>query len=89
MRSNATGVSINGLGYITTGYNNSTLNTAWEYNPNDDTWSEITSLEASFRQDATSFSNGSRAFISLGRTGTLYLDDSYELFPLEEYDEDD
>jgi len=89
MRSNATGFAINNLGYITTGYNNSTLNTAWEYDPSDDTWEEISSLEASFRQDAASFSNGDRAFVLLGRTGTLYLDDNYELFPLEELDEDD
>jgi len=89
MRSNATGFAINNLGYIATGYNNGTTGTIWEYTPSTDDWEEITSLEATIRQDATSFSNGSRAFVMLGRTGTLYLDDNYELFPLEEYDEDD
>jgi len=88
-RSNAVGFSINGLGYIAAGYAGSALGDIWEYSPNSDTWEEISSLEATLRQDPVSFSNGSRAFVLLGRTGSLYLDDNYELFPQEEFNEDD
>lgn len=88
-RSNAVGFSINGLGYIVAGYNGTALGSIWEYTPGADTWEEITNLEATVRQDPVSFSTGSRAFVLLGRTGSLYLDDNYELFPFEEYDEED
>ncbi len=88
-RSNAVGFSINGLGYIATGNVGGALSTIWEYSPNSDLWEEISNLEATSRQDAISFSNGSRGFVLLGRTGSLYLDDNYELFPQEELDEDD
>ena len=88
-RSNAVGGTINGLGYIICGYNFGALGTAWEYNPNNDTWEEITAIEASIRQDAIAFSNGTRAFVALGRTGGVYLDDNSELFPQEAYDDED
>tara|TARA_R110002074_G_scaffold215713_7_gene385537 strand:- start:1052 stop:2050 length:999 start_codon:yes stop_codon:yes gene_type:complete len=89
LRSNAVGFSINGLGYIVAGYNNGALGDVWEYSPSSDEWEEISRLEATIRQDPTSFSNGSRGFVLLGRTGSLYLDDNYELFPQEEFNEDD
>lgn len=88
-RSNAVGFSINGLGYITAGYTGGAIGTIWEYIPEADTWEEITALEATVRQDPVSFSNGNRAFVLLGRTGSLYLDDNYEIFPFEEYDDED
>ena len=88
-RSNAVSFSINGLGYIAAGNIGGAIGTIWEYTPETDVWEEITALEATVRQDPVSFSNGSRAFVLLGRTGNLYLDDNFEIFPLEEYDEDD
>ena len=84
-----TGFAINGLGYIATGYNVGAVGTVWEYSPGTDTWEEVTGIEAAIRQDAISFSNGTRGLVLLGRTGNLYLDDNYELFPQEEYNEDD
>ena len=89
LRSNAVGFSIGNLGYIVGGYNLGALGSVWEYSPGLDTWEEITPLEATFRQDAVSFSNNNRAYVLLGRTGSLYLDDNYELFPQEYYNEDD
>ncbi|WP_046757559.1 Kelch repeat-containing protein [Kordia jejudonensis] len=89
MRSFGTGFSINGLGYIATGYNTGAVGTVWEYSPGTDTWEEVTGLEATIRQDAISFSNGTRGLVLLGRAGNLYLDDNYELFPQELYNEDD
>ena len=88
-RSNAVGFSLDGLGYIVTGYNGGVLGTTWEYNPGTDSWDDITSLEAYTRQDALGLSDGSRAFVLLGRSGSLYLDDNYELFPQEDYDDED
>jgi len=89
LRSNAVGFSINGLGYITSGNANGALATTWEYDPVRDVWEEITGLEGTARQDAVAFSNGLRGFVLMGRTGSLYLDDNYELFPLQEFDDED
>lgn len=88
-RSNAVGFSVNGLGYIATGYYGGATGTIWEYNPLTDVWEEITAFEGTARQDAIAFSNESRAFVAMGRSGTLYLDDIYEVFPQDEYDDED
>lgn len=89
VRSNAVGLSINGMGYVATGFRDSALNTIWEYNPSTDEWEQITRLEGIIRQDAVAFSTLSQGFVLLGRSGSLYLDDIYELFPQDEYNEDD
>lgn len=88
-RSNAVGFSLNGYGYFACGAQNGATNSVWEYDPSSDTWEQKTNFEGSTRQDAIAFSNGSRAFVGMGRTGTLYLDDLDEFFPFEEYDEED
>lgn len=88
-RSNAVGFELNGYGYIACGSQGGSTKTVWEYDPSTDTWEEKTSFEGSTRQDAIAFSNASRAFIGMGRTGTLYLDDLDEFFPFEEYDDED
>ncbi len=89
LRANAVGFAIGGRGYIATGYNFGALGSLWEYNVNDDSWEEITAIEGTNRQDAFVFTNENRAVVVLGRSGNLYLDDAYEVFPLEEYDEED
>ncbi|MEM7483836.1 MAG: kelch repeat-containing protein [Bacteroidota bacterium] len=88
-RSNATGFALNGYGYIACGESSGTLTSVWEYDPSTDTWESKTSFEGTSRQDPVSFSNDTRAFIGLGRTGSLYLDDFDEFFAFEDYDEDD
>ncbi len=88
-RSNAVGFELNGYGYVACGESNGATNTVWEYDPSSDTWVQKTSFEGSTRQDAIAFSNSSRAFVGLGRTGTLYLDDLDEFFPFVEYDDED
>ena len=88
-RSNAVSFSIDGLGYIVSGYLGGAIGSTWEYDPLTDEWEDITSLEATARQDAISFTTGTRGIIALGRSGSLYLDDSYELFPQDEYDDED
>lgn len=89
-RSNALGFSLNGYGYVSCGYSGGVLGSTWQYNPGDDTWEQLTSLEATSRQDAVSFTSANnQAFVLLGRSGSLYLDDNYEFFPQEELNEDD
>lgn len=85
-RSNAVGFSIGNYGYITTGTVNGDT---WEYNPQTDYWTQKTTLEATARQDAIAISNGLRAFVMLGRSGNLYLDDVYEFKPFEKQKDDD
>ncbi|RPE00816.1 galactose oxidase [Aureibaculum marinum] len=88
-RSNTVSFAVNGLGYVSTGYASGAITSTWEYDPINDDWEEITSLEATARQDAVSFYENNRAFVSLGRTGSLYLYDTYEIFPQEEYNDED
>ena len=88
-RSNAVGFELNGYGYIACGELAGATSTVWEYDPSNDTWEEKTSFEGASRQDPIAFSNSSRAFVGLGRTGTLYLDDLDEFFPFDEYDDED
>ena len=88
-RSNAAGFALNGYGYIACGERGGASSSVWEYDPSADTWELKTSFEGTTRQDPAYFSNGSRAFVGLGRSGTLYLDDLSEFFPFAEYDDED
>lgn len=89
VRSNALGFELNGYGYIACGDASGTTNSVWEYHPSTDEWELKTPFEGATRQDAAVFSNGTRAFIGMGRTGSLYLDDLDEFFPFDEYEEED
>ncbi|BFP41228.1 kelch repeat-containing protein [Flavobacteriaceae bacterium GF1] len=90
IRNNAVGFSIGDRGYFATGDNGFGASTSvWEYNPATDLWEEKTEYEGITRQGAIAFYNGTRAFLALGRSGNLYLDDNREFFPNEEEDEDD
>jgi N-acetylneuraminic acid mutarotase len=86
LRSNAIGFSIGKYGYVAAGTPNGGT---FEYNPSTDYWTRKTTLEASSRQDAVAISNGERAFILLGRTGNLYLDDMWEFKPFDEQVDND
>lgn len=89
-RSNAVGFSIGDRGYFACGDGGAgALRSVWEYDPSTDLWEEKTSLEGASREDAIAFYNANTAFVALGRSGNLYLDDNREFFPFEEEDEDD
>lgn len=90
-RNNAVGFSIGGKGYFATGAFSGSggSNSVWEYSPSTDLWEEKSAYEGVSRQGAVVFYNGTRAFVGLGRSGTLYLDDNHEFFPDQEEDEDD
>ena len=90
-RNNAVGFSIGDKGYFATGALSGSggSTNVWEYDPYTDLWEEKTAYEGVSRQGAIAFYNGTRAFVALGRSGTLYLDDNHEFFPNQEEDEDD
>ncbi|WP_053991578.1 kelch repeat-containing protein [Mangrovimonas sp. TPBH4] len=90
VRNNGVGFSMNGKGYFGLGvYSSYVDNAIWEYDPLSDSWEEKGDFEGVARQGSIAFSNGSRAFVALGKTGSLYLDDNYEFFPNEVKDTDD
>ncbi|MBC9795019.1 galactose oxidase [Sinomicrobium sp. FJxs] len=89
VRSNAVGFSVGSYGYIACGTASGALTSVWEYDPARDAWERKTAFEGTSRENPVVFSNGSKAFVGLGRSGNLYLDDMKEFFPWEEYDEDD
>ena len=90
LRNNAVGFSMGDKGYFATGDGGFGASVdIWEYDPSTDLWEEKTEYEGTTRQGAVAFYNGSRAFLALGRSGNLYLDDNREFFPNQEEDEDD
>ncbi|XLS29531.1 Kelch repeat-containing protein [Flavobacteriaceae bacterium M23B6Z8] len=90
LRTGAVGFTIGGRGYFACGDTGAgAIRTVWEYDPTRDEWDEKTNFEGIQREDAVALYNGERAFVALGRTGNLYLDDNLEFFPFDEEDEDD
>jgi hypothetical protein len=71
------------------GESSGAINSVWEYSPDSDTWESKTNFEGYTRQDATVFFNANKAFVGMGRSGSLYLDDLDEFFPTREYDDED
>lgn len=88
-RHGAVAFSLDGLGYIATGSTGVNLGTVWQYDPDADTWEEMTALEGSARVDAVGFTVANRIYVTTGRSGSFRFDDLWEFRPLEEYDEDD
>ncbi|MDG4717203.1 MULTISPECIES: Kelch repeat-containing protein [Winogradskyella] len=88
-RSNAVAFTIDGKGYVACGDYSGSQSSVYEYDPNTQEWEEKTGFELYARRDAVTFNNGSRAFVGLGRNGTLYLDDFMEFYPNQEQDDDD
>lgn len=86
VRSGATGFTMGAYGYICGGDNG---NTVWEYDPVNDVWDRKTAFEAASRTDAVAFSNGTRGFVALGKSGSYYFDDMMEFKPFEDQDDDD
>ena len=81
--------SLDGKGYVTTGIAGSINTNAWEYSPATDTWEELPVFEGSARQNASTFTFETKAFVLMGRSGTYYFDDVWEFKPYELENEDD
>ncbi len=88
-RSGAVAGGLNGLGYIMTGTNGTSLKTVWEYDAAADVWEEKTGLEGAARINAACFVVNDRLFITTGNSGGTRLDDTWEFKPMDEYNEED
>lgn len=75
--------------YLTTGESGSLNSTTWRYDPANDTWLEKTSFEGTARTGAVAFTLNDRGFVVLGRSGSLMLDNMFELHPDDEQQDDD
>jgi N-acetylneuraminic acid mutarotase len=81
-RSDAVGFSLNGLGYITTGFYNSVQsNLSWAYDPIANTWTQVQVFGGVPRMDAVAFTVNNRAFVVTGKYVNQRLDDIWEFTP--------
>jgi len=82
---------VDGKGYLMGGNNGSVLSDCWEYDPDEDIWTEKNSFETymSARFKASSFVINGVPYIMAGQTGSSYLDDMWSFEPNEEEDDED
>ncbi len=88
-RYDAVAFSLNNLGYISTGSNGQILNTTWQYDPSNQTYTLMTPFERAARSQAVAFVIGdethkSQGFVATGFQGQ-YFDDMMEFLPLNAY----
>lgn len=77
-RQAAIAFTLDGYGYVGTGYNKNYLNDMWRYDASDDSWTSIPSLPSK-RYFATAFVIGDRAYVGTGKNNGSYLYDFYAL----------
>lgn len=80
-RYNALGFSINGKGYIGTGYDGNWLKDFYEYDPDKDAWTQIVSLGGSKREEGAAFVINNKAYVTTGRNNGVYVYDLWEYDP--------
>ncbi len=87
-RSQAVAFSIGNLGYVGTGYNynrDERLKDFWAYNPDEDNWQQIASLDAGGRAKARSgavaFSVNEKGYVGLGKNEDSMLGDFWVYDP--------
>ncbi len=91
VRESAVTFVIDGKGYVALGTSGSLRTDYWVYYPEQDLWygdtdDDYTPFEGSSRQNAVSFSTGTRGFIATGKSGSYVFDDVWELLPYEMQD---
>jgi len=80
-RNAAVGFSVNGKGYITTGYNGTSyLKDTWQYDPDSNTWTQKADFAGSARYYALSFAIGDYGYVGTGYDDN-YLKDFYRYDP--------
>ena len=89
-RYDAVAFTLNNKGYISTGSNGSILNTTWQYDPSNQTFTLMTPFERFARSQAVAFVLGNETigyhgFVSTGSQGNNYFDDMMEFLPLNAY----
>lgn len=84
-RSNATMFTINGKGYVGTGYDGSDrLNDFWEYNPDQNFWTQKADFPGPPRSAAVGFSAAGKGYLGTGYNDDIqgdYLDDFWAYDP--------
>lgn len=65
-RKDAVSFSLNGKGFVATGYDGGALKDVWEYNPATDSWAAKRSFGGDKRTDAVAFVIGDKAYIVTG-----------------------
>jgi N-acetylneuraminic acid mutarotase len=88
-RQNGVAFAIGNYVYVTSGENSSITSATWQYDPANDSWTAKTAFEGTGRSGAVAFSLGSRGFILTGRSGSLMMDNAYELLPNDEQVDND
>ena len=79
-----------GHGFLTCGERSgSAVSTTWEYDPQNDLWTERTEFEAGGRSEAVAFSLNDRGYVLTGKSAAYQYDDMWEFFPRDEHDEYD
>ena len=76
--SSAKGISLNGKGYICTGWNGVFRNNLWEYDPSLDVWTEKEDFAGVARTEAVGFGIGEKIYIGTGFTGSQIMSDFWE-----------
>ena len=67
-----------GKGYIVMGYNGTAyVKNFFEYDPNNDSWTQKTNFPGTARLNCSSFSIGNNSYVGLGFDGATYFDDFY------------
>lgn len=85
LRERAVAFSINGKGYVALGYNRDLdeeeLRDVWEYDPDLDTWTQLSDFEGTARYNAVAFAIGNKAYVGTGYDGVSYNSDFWEYDP--------
>lgn len=84
-RERAVAFSVNGKGYVALGYNRDLeqeeLKDVWEYDPDLDTWTQLSDFEGTARYNAVAFTVNNKAYLGTGYDGKSYLGDFWEFDP--------
>lgn len=88
-RQNGVAFTIGSYVYLASGENSSITSATWQYDPVNDNWTPKTAFEGTGRSGAVAFSLGGRGFILTGRSGSLMMDNAYELLPNDEQVDND
>jgi hypothetical protein len=80
-RNAAIDFSVNGKGYMGTGYTGTWSSDFWEYDPVGDAWTQKANVPGSGRTVAGAFAIGVRGYVGGGYSGSGDLSDFYEYHP--------
>lgn len=81
MRSNAAVFVLSNKAYLCCGERSGAIGTVWEYNIDNDLWTQKTSFEGAARQGAIGFSVSGAGYITTGTSGSSWYDDLWQFYP--------